>query len=421
LWSEALKTEMPQSDRPRGKKGKGPILACLVSALLIAGVRPAWAEPPTACQSLVTLVAAAPAGPVFLASYPTVTEGPMHGAAFLYDNAAATIALVGCGQVAEARRIGDAILLALNNDRFWHDGRLRNGYAAGAVGQGPIKLSGWWDTGQQRWFEDRYQVGSDNGNMAWAILALLALDRAGAGPDYRTGAERIGHWVAALRDPRGPGGFSGGVFGHEPAPSPLTWKSTEHNTDLAATFTRLAQITGKPFWSEQAAAATHFVEAMWDPASARFAVGTGEDGVTHNPLLALDAQIWPLLALHGAATRHAPVVATIEQQLKVDDGYAYSQAKDGIWTEGTAQMALLDALTGHEAEAKATLAAIRPQQTPDGSYYASNTQALPTGFMLQTDPMKPRLYFRLPHLGATAWVALAERQFNPFTATTELP
>lgn len=416
-----MKIETHASERPPGRRGRLRILGCLACALQLAQADPAAAEPPTACAALVRLVEAARPGPVFLASYPTVTEGPLQAAAFLYDNAAAAIALVGCGREKEAGRIGDAILLALNNDRFWHDGRLRNGYAAGAVGTGPVKLSGWWDQERRQWFEDRYQVGSDNGNMAWAMLALLALDRPGGNPDYRAGAERIGHWVAASRDPRGPGGFSGGVFGHEPAPSPLTWKSTEHNTDLAAAFSRLAQLTGKPFWSEQAAAATHFVVTMWDPTAARFAVGTGEDGVTRNPLLALDAQIWPLLSLHGAATRHAPVVATIERQLRVGDGYAYGEAKDGIWTEGTAQMALLDALTGHEAEARTALAAIRPQQTPDGSYYASSTQALPTGFMLQTDPMKPRLYYRLPHLGATAWVALAERRFNPFTATGGLP
>jgi hypothetical protein len=379
------------------------------------------AAPPTACGHLAGLVEAAPPGPVFLASYPTVAEGPLHAAAFLYDNAAAAIALVGCGQVEKARRIGDAILLALNNDRFWHDGRLRNGYAAGAVGTGPIKLSGWWDKTEQKWFEDRYQVGSDNGNLAWAMLALLALDQAGGGPDYRAGAERIGRWVAASADSRGDGGFRGGTFGHEPDPSPLAWKSTEQNTDLAAAFARLAAITGQTFWRQQAEAARHFVAAMWDPSCRCFAVGSGEDGVTRNPLLALDAQVWPLLAIAGAAEEYAPVVTTVERQLRVGDGFAYGQAKDGLWTEGTAQMTLLYALTGHESEAAAAAKAILDQQMPDGGFYATSAASLPTGFMLQTDPMKPRLYYRLPHLGAAAWAALAERHFNPFTATMGLP
>jgi hypothetical protein len=192
------------------------LIGVLASALptapaMATGAEISGAEPSPACVTLTKLIDAAPAGPVFLASFPTVTDGPLHAAAFLYDNAAAAIALVGCGQAQKARPIGDAILAALKHDRFWHDGRLRNGYAAGPVGEGPIKLSGWWDNDRQQWFEDRYQVGSDNGNMAWAMLALLALDRAVGGADYRAGA--IGSWrratAAATADsPEGPSGMN---------------------------------------------------------------------------------------------------------------------------------------------------------------------------------------------------------------------
>ncbi|MBR1165922.1 hypothetical protein JQ571_02980 [Bradyrhizobium liaoningense] len=163
---------------------------------------------------------------MFLPSYPTVNSGPLHGAACLYDNAVAAIALVGCGEQDKARRIGAAILWAIDNDRSWHDGRLRNAY--------------------------------------------------------------------------------------------------------------------------------------------------GED-------------------------------------------------RDGVWTEGTSQMALLLKLLGRTAEAKSLVAVIESQRSPDGGFYATSVRALPTGFMLDTDPAKPRLYFRLPHLGAASWAALAERGFNPFTATKGLP
>jgi len=54
-------------------------------------------------------------------------------------------------------------------------------------------------------------------------------------------------------------------------------------------------------------------------------------------------------------------------------------------------------------------------QTPDGSFYAADTSALPTGFMLDTDPTTPRTYFHIPALAPTAWAALAQRGFNPFT------
>jgi hypothetical protein len=395
----------------------------LFAAAVIGGVTAASAvaaEPPTACASLSRLVDAAPgAVPVFLASYPTVQAGPLHAAAFLYDNAAAVIALIGCGRRDQARRIGDAILVALDNDRYWHDGRLRNGYAAGSVEARPVKLSGWWDDDQKKWLEDRYQVGSDNGNMAWAMLALLALDR--DGPQYRAGAERIGRWVLSSQDARGPGGFIGGSFGHEPNPSLFTWKSTEHNTDLTAAFRRLADLTGKAEWRAPADSAEHFVQAMWTPACACFATGTAEDGLTPNPTLALDAQIWPLLALPDATDHYARVISTVEHRLTFGVGFAYGEPADGMWTEGTAQVALLAGLLGRTQQATALTAAVTAQRAPEGGYYATSTQNLPTGFMLPTDPIKPRLYFRLPHLGATAWAALAERRFNPFTASAKLP
>ncbi|MBV9044078.1 MAG: hypothetical protein JO294_03065, partial [Alphaproteobacteria bacterium] len=95
------------------------------------------------------------------------TTRELKDAAFVYDNAVAVTALVACHEIRRARRIGDALLFALDHDRYWHDGRLRNAYLAGAV-TNPVKLPGWWDTQQNGWAEDRYQVGSDTGNLAWA-------------------------------------------------------------------------------------------------------------------------------------------------------------------------------------------------------------------------------------------------------------
>lgn len=379
--------------------------------LALAGPAPAAPEG-NACSHLSNLIDKAPGGAVFLASYPTVESGPLHGVAYLYDNAAAAIALVGCGERGKAERIGAAMLRALDHDRSWQDGRLRNAYAAGAVGEGPVKLPGWWDKGQNRWLEDRYAVGSDTGNMAWAMLALLALDHA-------DGAARLGDWVAQWQDRRGDGGFTGGTFGHEPAPELRRWKSTEHNTDLAAAFALLAARTGHPRWRDLAASARHFVEAMWDTGCACFVTGTGEDGVTRNPMLVLDAQVWPLLALPEGPKKFGGAIATSEKRLSVGKGFAYGENRDAVWTEGTAQMALLFGLLGREKAS--LLAAIEAQRSPDGGYFATSGQDLPTGFALDTDPTKPRLYFHLSHLGAAAWAALAESGFDPFTAANRLP
>jgi hypothetical protein len=403
------------------------IVFIVLMIVLGGSLQAAAAQRIDGCAYLTAQLTALATGPVFLPSFPSVEKGPLHGSAFLYDNAVATIALIGCGQPAAARRIGDALVIALDNDRFWRDGRLRNSYLAGALDKTviakkePIKLGGWWDEKQRRWLEDRYQVGSDNGNMAWAMLALLALDKTGTDTRYRAAAIRIGQWVASQRDNRGAGGFIGGTFAHEPQPSIVRWKSTEHNTDLAAAFTQLEQITGDKYWRDAATAAMQFVASTWDDKRHCFNTGSGDDGVTINPFIVLDAQIWPLLALPEATRRYTKAIDCAHEWLSYQQGFAYSEVRDGVWTEGSAQVLLLFKLLGRNDDAQRLQQTIEQQRTPDGSYYASSAPQLPTGFMLATDPSQPRLYYRLQHLGAVAWVALAERGFNPFTGTKALP
>ena len=403
-----------------------------LALLAASGISMVCAAAPAvdACAWLTRQMSMQSAPAVFLASYPDAEPGPLRQAAFLYDNALAAIALTGCDRLADARRIGDAMLLALDHDRFWHDGRLRNGYLAGAVGAAPLKLAGWWSSRDQRWLEDDYQAGSDTGNLAWAMLALLTLERSAHDHDpgyrdgrYLAGARRVGGWLAGQRDQRGAGGFMGGSFGSETAPRALQWKSTEHNVDLAAAFAWLAASSADAHWRALSEAASRFVEAMWDGQRGAFDAGTREDGVTRNSLLALDAQVWPLLALPNAVARYHQAYANGAQQLRTRDGagYAYSEAGGGAWTEGTAMTELLRKLLGSEAAAPAAVAAIGLARAPDGGYFATTAVALPTGFMLDTDPAQPRVYRHLEHLGAAAWVALCDLGFDPFTPARSLP
>jgi hypothetical protein len=83
-------------------------------------------------------------------------------------------------------------------------------------------------------------------------------------------------------------------------------------------------------------------------------------------------------------------------------------------------VALLERLRG-QGGARRALAAVEAARLPDGGYYATTATALPTGFMLETDPSRPRAYLHLEHLAAAAWVALAEQAFNPFTSSGSLP
>jgi hypothetical protein len=267
--------------------------------------------------------------------------------------------------------------------------------------------------------EDPYQVGSDTGNMAWAMLALLTLARDGQGDKYRDGAVRIARWVDTNFDARAPQGFMGGAFGDQPAPQINRWKATEHNADLAAALAALAGATHDAHWLARADRASSFVSAMWDSKCRCFAAGTTEDGSTRNTALALDAQIWPLLAIAGAAAKYRNAVSTVLRRMSVKGGLAYGSARGGVWTEGTEQAALLMKLMGRSPQK--LFAAAERNRTPDGSYFATDVQSMSTGFDLDTDPSQRRAYFHLPHLAALAWAALAEQGFNPFTGTKALP
>jgi hypothetical protein len=402
-----MRRSLPQPERKVCIAALVAAAAAVVSAAAVASAEPA-------CAYLSAQVARQPEGAVLLPSYPDAPPGPLRQAAFLYDNAVAAIALVGCGEPMQAQRIGAAIRWALEHDRHWHDGRLRNGYAAGPVsGAGLMRMAGWWDPSSQRWLEDEYQSGSDSGNLAWAVLALLTLeDRDGR---HRLAATRIARWLESQQDDRGAGGFTGGTAGSEAAERPQRWKSTEHNVDLAAAFARLAAASGDAHWRALSGAAAGFVAAMWDGKRKVFAAGTGSDGVTRNALLALDAQVWPLLALPGALDRYGPELTRSVMQLRagtgVGAGFSYSEADHGLWTEGTAQAALLGRLARWpELDALSALEAVR---AGDGGYFATTQVTLATGF----GPS----YLHLEHLGAAAWVALARQGFNPFTGTRALP
>jgi hypothetical protein len=386
-------------------------LAALLLAALTLLPLPAWADP---CAVLARQVEGAGQGAVFIASYPTATDKTLKHVAFLYDNAAAVLALLGCGDTAHAARIGDAILAAQAHDRFWKDGRLRNAYLAGPV-KNPVQLGGWQE--KDHWAEDGYQAGSDTGNLAWAMLALLALHHAGAGEKYLQGALSVARYVEKSFAPPG---FTGGTFGGEPKPRRNSWKSTEHNIDLAAAFARLGEARHDAHWAMRAAQARALVAAMWDKACGCFAAGTGLDGKTPNHFLALDAQLWPLLALPGGVRRYGAARNTARAKMAVDGGFAYSETRGAVWTEGTAQAALLAALTGQRQQAADLLNVVERNRSPDGGYYAADRDAA-TGLRLDTDASQARRYFREAHLGALAWAALAQRRFNPFTFTPALP
>jgi hypothetical protein len=375
-----------------------------------------------ACGALSARVAEIPGeGPVFLRSYDSGSgSGPPSeaalNAAFTYDNALAAIALRACGDLAAARRIGDALVLAAEEDRSGTPGRLRNAYRPGEAGQTPVPPMGWWNAAEERWNEDPYQVGSATGNLAWGALALLTLADATQDQSYVESAAHVARDAARFFDGRAPAGFTGGLYGYDDAAQSLGWKSTEHNVDLAAVFGWLARLQPEAGWEAKAQSARDFVGALWDHPEGRFWVGTLPDGTSINTANSgLDAELWPLL-LSGAPAEWRGALAYAERTHAARPGFDFNDDRDGVWWEGTAQAALVYRAVGQPEKAERLLKAIARRFSPGGLLWATDDARITTGLALSPSSTTDDFYyFRLPHLGATAWAALAAKGWNPFT------
>lgn len=341
--------------------------------------------------------------------------------AFTYDNAVAAIAFVAVGDRLRAKQLLDSFVYAQNHDRFYEDGRLRNAYRGGKLDSSndTIPLPGWWDSDGGEWVEDAFQVGSETGNMAWTILAWLSYyERYGNGV-YLQAATRLGRWIETnCRDTRGSGGYTAGFRGWEPEPTPLSYKSTEHNIDVYVAFSRLYQYTRKDIWREGAIAAAEFVLSMWDPQAGKFWTGTTSDGETTNKnVIPLDIHSWSLLAFtEKEFSQTQQVLDYLETHHQTDGGFDFNQDGDGVWYEGTAHMALAYRILGKRRQAQQLLAFLKANQDESGGMFASNRESgITTGFFLPDG--SPWLYFRRLHVGTTAWYILAEKEVNPFWMT----
>jgi hypothetical protein len=349
-------------------------------------------------------------GPVLLNSY-LVQAGPaandfdltQANAAYVYDNALAGLLLLAAGYPAEAKRIGDALAQAQAHDRKFADGRLRNCYQAGVMAQ-PAKPAGFWDAKAGRWDEDPYQVGTDSGPLAWAMLLWAALGMTAP-------ANRAGNFLD--QQLRAPSGYYGGLYGYDPAQIQLTWQSTEQNTDLVVAFRALGR-------AEDSKHAAGFVRSMLNRSTGRFDSGTGPDGAV-NHLAAADAGIWPYLAGLGSDLSALNAIGVLQR----GSGIGFSNASDGIWLEGTAFAALALKLMRHLSFAESFLATVAQNISPEGYAYATVAPVLSTGLTVgpSLQPGQPEQkfnYYRRPSLSATCWAGLAALGVNPLAPVQAL-
>jgi hypothetical protein len=377
----------------------------------------------------------------------------MRNAAQVYDNALAAIVYASRGDLRRARLIADALVYAQEYDRAYSDGRLRNVYQGGdlCLPQGwepegkknTVRMSGWFDPTAQRgdekgnWREDYYAVSTSVGNLCWAALALLAVYRQTGDTKYLDSTKRLGQWI--INNCCGTSsGFTAGYDGWETCAAAKnecfgggfrSYKATEHNIDAYVVFQRLYKITNEDQYAKAAAHALAFIKRMWD--GSKFFTGTDDKDQTNRSVVPVDIQAWAVLALRDGAKPYHAGLTYAEQYHSVGGGFGFqengkSKHGDKIWYEGTAHMALAYRVAGWDPKADAVLNFLRSKQLPSGAMLAASADGLETGFnvgrCLSSDeannpnPKKdlPALYYRRPHVGATAWFALAESQVNPY-------
>ena len=387
-------------------------------------------------------------GKRFLNSYIVTAsekELALRNAAFTYDNALALLCFILRDTPEDRKRakiLADAFVRVQENEKGFKDGRLRNAYRSGdIIDKHTAKqlLPSWWDSDRQKWFEDMYQISTHTGNLAWVMIALLEYYDKYGGDRYLESAQRLGDWIVANTfEDDSIDGYSGGGEGWNTDETnnyhQLSWKSTEHNIDAYVAFMRLYGATMDIIWKERALHAKRFVQKMWNEQKNHFMVGTQADGATINTdVLPLDVNTWGLLAL-GEQERFGIGIDWALSSCKSNhvcpnqpsfEGFDFNDDKDGVWFEGTAQMALALKMIEREKEAKKYLSELEKAQVESKNNNCKGIVAachdpITTGIWLSTvdengNPDKVEwFYYNRLHVGATAWYIFAKEEYNPF-------
>lgn len=347
--------------------------------------------------------------------------------AYLYDNVIALYALSEAGASWHAEKLADAIVYAQEHDRTFHDGRLRNIYLCGdprvdsgrAVAKGTVPLPGFWRDG--KWQEDYYAVSTSAGNMAWAVLALCRASGVVSEEkkaEYIAAAETAADFLLKLAAPDK--GFTAGYEGWDDVQKKVAYQSTEHNIALAAAFSVLADITEADApdkadaYRTAAESAQQFVLSMYDPELCCFYTGTEEDGKTVNVgVIPLDSTALSILAFGNDLENVPGILSFVEESMSVGAGFDFSAGDlDGIWNEGTAQMALCYLEQERTEEYNAVIGYLKTQELKKGGVPAADRDGVSTGFVLSgTDELWE--YYNNLSIGATGWYALAQMKANP--------
>lgn len=355
--------------------------------------------------------------------------------AYLYDNAVAILALSYAGADWHAQKIADAILFAQEHDRTFQDGRLRNSYVSGdpksdsgrtiTSGKATVRLPGFWLDGS--WQEDFYTVSTSTGNIAWTILALCTVAEhaaSGRGEEYLAAAIRAADFVLTLKSESG--GFTAGYEGWDDIQEKVTYKSTEHNIDLICAFSAvanaIAEKSPEKAMEYQAASehAKNFVMSMYDKELHCFYTGTENDGKTIGKgIIPLDTNTLAILAMEEELQDTRQIISFIEERMAVGEGFDFSAGDlDGIWNEGTAQMAVCYSQLGYSEKYESVMKYFETQTAKDGSIPAADRDGVSTGFAIIGSDILWE-YNNSQSIGATGWLAFAQMGKNPLAQSSE--
>ncbi|MEN6622355.1 MAG: hypothetical protein ABFD50_12490 [Smithella sp.] len=321
--------------------------------------------------------------------------------AFSYDNALAALAFTAEDQKEKTAEVLDAFVNGIENDRYQSD-RVRNAYMKGDS----TGLPGWW---VGKWNEDAYQVGTNVGNSSFVALALLQFHRRWGSEEYLQTAVTIMDWVLGNCQDN-TNGFTAGYDGwpENGVVTTYTYKSTEHNIDAYAVFRQLYALTGEVKYKDACESALQFIRSMYD-GTGYFYTGTTIDGITPSKSnIALDTQIWPVLALGDDFSPYRNTVDTVLSMKTVEGGYPFHKANTngGFWCEGTAFAALAFRKLGMDIEAVSALDALTKVQLDSGGFPAATVASLTTG--------ESWTYSSDPHIAPTTWYVMAVNGFNPY-------
>lgn len=406
---------------------------CLVFILIVSGCNSKESIKPDASDIAEISTAAG-----FLAAKVESEEGFIAGKdgnnqtnnyAYLYDNAIALIALSYVEAYWHMQKIADAIVFAQNHDRKFNDGRLRNVYVAGnpkndsgwsiVAGEVSIRLPGFWKDG--KWQEDSYTVSTSTGNMAWVILALcISAENSPSDKarEYLDAAIRAADFVLTLKSDSG--GFTAGYEGWDDNQIKVTYKSTEHNIDLISAFEKISKMISESdpdkakVYLDAAKHAEEFVFSMYDDELKCFYTGTKADGKTVSEgVIPLDANSLAVLSLGDDLDNAYDVISFVEKMMAVGEGFDFSAGDlDGIWNEGTAQMAVCYAMLNASTKYNDVINYLKTQEDKNGSIPAADRNGVSTGFVVSGSNVLWE-YNNSQSIGATGWYAFAQMRVNP--------